>query len=162
RAGGAVRRVLRGVPAGRGDRRGHGRSRAAGRVRARRGPARALRARPAAHRDRHGLPARAPLPGRGSALASPCVASDGAPRRARSGAGPGPAERCPEARDQLAALALAAAAEAPSPLAVDLLLDQRRRWAALGAADPDAVPEEHLADGRALGRLLRPPVVATL
>lgn len=71
-----------------------------------------------------------------------------------------PAERYPEAADPIGAMALAAAAEAPSPLAIDLLLDQPRRWAGVG--DPQAVPEERLADGRVLGRLLRPPVVAAV
>jgi tRNA modification GTPase len=58
----------------------------------------------------------------------------------------------PEARDRVEALALAAIARAASPLAVDLLLDQPRRWRTPGAtADPGR--------SRRLDRLIDPPVV---
>ena len=60
----------------------------------------------------------------------------------------------PEAADRYEALALAALAQAASPLAIDLLLDQPRRWRrrpALSGADR--------ARGRRLDRLIEPPVV---
>ncbi len=60
----------------------------------------------------------------------------------------------PEAADVYEALALAAVARAASPLAVDLLLDQPRRWR--GAPAP--LPGD-LARSRRLDRLIDPPVV---
>ncbi len=67
---------------------------------------------------------------------------------------PDPRSVYPEARDGLKAEMLAALATAPSPRAVDLLLDQPRRWQEAGG-------EPETADLR-LDRLLRPPLVAAL
>jgi tRNA U34 5-carboxymethylaminomethyl modifying GTPase MnmE/TrmE len=61
----------------------------------------------------------------------------------------------PESRDRYEALALVTVARAASPLAVDLLLDQPRRWRG-GAAPTDA----DRARSRRLDRLVTPPVVA--
>lgn len=70
------------------------------------------------------------------------------------------ARRWPEARDEVEARALQALAHAASPRAIDLLLDQPRRWRErLKAPFPGAEIEAH---SRALGRLLRPPVVAAV
>ncbi len=60
----------------------------------------------------------------------------------------------PEARDAIEAQMLAALASAPSPRAVDLLLDQPRRWR-------EAEGEGETGDPR-LDRLLHPPLVAAL
>lgn len=60
----------------------------------------------------------------------------------------------PEATDEFEERMLAALASAASPLAVDLLLDQPRRWRAFAGGD--------LADGALLERLLRPPLVAAV
>ncbi|MCA9287368.1 MAG: 50S ribosome-binding GTPase, partial [Phycisphaerales bacterium] len=61
----------------------------------------------------------------------------------------------PEAADEIEARMLAALARAASPLAIDLLLDQARRWRTPGAAsDP--------ARDRVLNRLLDPPLVAAV
>lgn len=57
----------------------------------------------------------------------------------------------PEAEEEVEARMLHALARAASPLAVDLLLDQPRRWGGGGEADP-----EH---SRLLNRLLDPPLV---
>ena len=60
----------------------------------------------------------------------------------------------PEAADRFEAMALAAVARAASPLAVDLLLDQPRRWrAAAPAGNPDPGRD------RRLNRLIDPPLV---
>lgn len=63
----------------------------------------------------------------------------------------------PEARDPMEARMLAALARAASPLAIDLLLDQARRWAHPAGDDPGL-------DGRSarLARLIDPPLVAAL
>jgi hypothetical protein len=61
----------------------------------------------------------------------------------------------PEARDRCAALALAAVARAASPLAVELLLDQPRRWR--DAVRPTKADRER---SRRLDRLVTPPLVA--
>jgi len=67
-----------------------------------------------------------------------------------------PREAYPEAETQIEALMLAALAEAPSPKAIDLLLDQPRRWSAAGTPGmPDTADP-------ALDRLLVPPTVALL
>lgn len=64
-------------------------------------------------------------------------------------------ERFPEAVTELEAAMLAALARAQSPLAVDLLLDQPRRWAGL--------PDRPITDrDRRLRRLIDPPVVAVV
>lgn len=74
----------------------------------------------------------------------------------------------PEAADRFEALALAAIARASSPLAIDLLLDQPRRWRAFaggsGGAGPLAAsrPSFSLQDqqrSRRLNRLIDPPIV---
>ncbi|MEZ6234159.1 MAG: GTPase [Phycisphaerales bacterium] len=61
----------------------------------------------------------------------------------------------PEAGDEIEARMLAALARAASPLAIDLLLDQPRRWRTRGAAsDPRRDP--------ILNRLIDPPLVAAV
>lgn len=76
---------------------------------------------------------------------------------------PGAAAMYPEARSTIEARALAAVARARSADAVDLLLDQPRRWAEAGL-NPDRTPagDPRLADGRILQRLIDPPRVAAL
>ncbi len=69
-----------------------------------------------------------------------------------------PQEVYPEAANLLEARMLAALAEAASPLAVDLLLDQPRRWAALGEEPAPSIG----ARSRRLNRLIWPPLVAAL
>lgn len=67
-----------------------------------------------------------------------------------------PARRVyPEAADDLEAAMLAALARAPSPLAVDLLVDQPRRWRESSAS---CKPERD----RQLQRLLKPPLVVAI
>ncbi|MCH8210078.1 MAG: hypothetical protein IIB99_01770, partial [Planctomycetes bacterium] len=56
-----------------------------------------------------------------------------------------PADVYPEAADQFEALALAGVARAASPLAIDLLLDQPRRWRSLS-------PPPSQGGGRGVGR----------
>ena len=65
-----------------------------------------------------------------------------------------PRDLYPEAADRYEALALAAVARARSPLAIDLLLDQPRRW----RTRPRPTPEV-LARSRRLDRLIEPPLV---
>ncbi len=65
-----------------------------------------------------------------------------------------PRRAFPEASDRFEALALVAVARATSPLAIDLLLDQPRRWRALTAPD-----DEHLARSKRLNHLIEPPIV---
>lgn len=60
----------------------------------------------------------------------------------------------PEAADEVEAQMLAALARAASPLAVDLLLDQPRRWRDKAEADPGLE-----ARSRVLNRLIDPPLV---
>jgi len=60
----------------------------------------------------------------------------------------------PEAADRFEAMALAAVARAASPIAVDLLLDQPRRWR---TAATDGNPDAERA--RRLNRLIDPPLV---
>lgn len=74
--------------------------------------------------------------------------------RWRGGEGRGE-EALSEAADTVTARMLDALARAASPLAIDLLLDQPRRWALRRGEDP-------LADGRVLGRLIEPPVVVAV
>jgi tRNA modification GTPase len=59
----------------------------------------------------------------------------------------------PEAATLLEARMLATLARAASPLAIDLLLEQPRRW----SADPDASPDA--ARDQTLNRLVEPPLV---
>ncbi|MHC5006928.1 MAG: GTPase [Planctomycetota bacterium] len=66
-----------------------------------------------------------------------------------------PQDLFPEARDQYEALALAAVARAASPLALELLLDQPRRW----RQAVELTAEIRARSGR-LDRLVDPPVVA--
>ncbi len=73
-----------------------------------------------------------------------------------------PREAYPEAADELEARMLVALARAQSPLAIDLLLDQPRRWAArsLDQRDPAHIlPDE---DSRRLRHLIDPPLVVAL
>jgi len=65
----------------------------------------------------------------------------------------------PADADEIEARMLETLARAPSPLAVDLLLDQPRRWEALAAGRPS--PDD-LANARVLGRLVTPPTVVAI
>ncbi len=82
-----------------------------------------------------------------------------------------PAEVYPEAVDNYEASMLATIARAASPLAVDLLLDQPRRWRdlpppPLKGEGPGVgqipLSEEHLARSQRLNRLIEPPVVVVV
>lgn len=64
----------------------------------------------------------------------------------------------PEAASKTEALALAAVSRAASPLAIDLLLDQPRRWAAYIGARGESL-ESIRARSRVLNRLITPPLV---
>ena len=76
---------------------------------------------------------------------------------------PDPLEMYPEAADPIEANTLAALAEAASPDAIDLLLDQPRRWAEADLDPPPTDPADpRLADAAALRHLLRPPLVAAI
>lgn len=66
----------------------------------------------------------------------------------------------PEAGSLIEARMLFALAQSPSPLAVDLLLDQPRRWASAGA-DAEHDPEVRTRSQR-LNRLIHPPTVVTI
>lgn len=68
---------------------------------------------------------------------------------------PAARERFPEAGSDVEAEMLAALARAPSPLAVDLLLDQPRRWQGRPAGEPTE-------RDRRLNRLIDPPLVAAV
>ncbi|UCD76673.1 MAG: 50S ribosome-binding GTPase [Phycisphaerales bacterium] len=68
--------------------------------------------------------------------------------------GPSPLEVYPEAQDEIEALALAAIARAQSPLAIDLLLDQPRRW-----RSAPTLTEADEERSRRLNRLIDPPIV---
>ncbi|RKZ11530.1 hypothetical protein DRQ53_15910 [bacterium] len=70
------------------------------------------------------------------------------------GAIPSSSAEFPEARDDIEARTLAALARAPSPLAVDLLLDQPRRHAS--GLEPDS------AHSSVLDRLIDPPLVVAV
>lgn len=73
---------------------------------------------------------------------------------------PDPLAAYPEASSPVEARMLAALARAQSPLAVDLLLDQPRRWAlADGGAEREAAV---LARSAILNRLIDPPLVVAL
>jgi tRNA modification GTPase len=64
----------------------------------------------------------------------------------------------PEASDRIEALMLATLAAAESPLAIDLLLDQPRRWRDLESNHRSPSPAD-LERSRRLNRLIRPPRV---
>lgn len=65
----------------------------------------------------------------------------------------------PEAQTNLQALMLDALARAASPIAIDLLLDQPRRWA---NSPPGPIQSDRLERARILNRLLDPPLVAAI
>lgn len=67
---------------------------------------------------------------------------------------PDPRAVYPEARSEVEARMLAALARAASPLAIDVLLDQPRRWEEQGAAAGRRCPE--------LDRLIEPPLVVAV
>ena len=82
-----------------------------------------------------------------------------------------PADVYPEAADQFEALALAGVARAASPLAIDLLLDQPRRWRDLTPGPSQgggrgvgqiSLSEEDIARSRRLKRLIDPPLVVVV
>lgn len=75
--------------------------------------------------------------------AEPAGSAEGQPRRLY-----------PEARDEVEAMVLEALARARSPLAIDLLLDQPRRW-----RTRPALSDEEEARSRRLNRLIEPPIV---
>lgn len=85
-----------------------------------------------------------------------CAALDA---RGVTRAEPAPLDAFPEAADEAEALALRALATAESPRAVDLLLDQPRRWRAWRGQPPESALREN---ARALSRLLRAPIVAAI
>lgn len=71
--------------------------------------------------------------------------------------------RFPESRSPFEAELLDALARAVSPRAVDLLLDQPRRWAARGRPVPDpSTPAPDPVHSRRLDRLITPPLVAAI
>jgi len=71
-----------------------------------------------------------------------------------------PDDAFPEAADRVEARALSTLASAASPAAVDLLLDQSRRWRAWDGVDPPAGRIDELS--RALDRLVSPPLVVAV
>ncbi len=82
-----------------------------------------------------------------------------------------PTDVYPEAADTFEALALAAVARAASPLAVDLLLDQPRRWRTLTPPPSQggdsgvghiSLSEEDLARSQHLNWLIDPPLVVVV
>ena len=82
-----------------------------------------------------------------------------------------PAELYPEAADRFEAIALAALARAASPVAIDLLLDQPRRWRNLtpppsqgGGREVGSISltEEDVARSHRLNRLIDPPLVVVV
>jgi hypothetical protein len=74
-------------------------------------------------------------------------------------ADPDPRTIYPEARSLIEARTLAALAGAQSPLAIDLLLDQPRRWAAADHGELHLLPP---TESRTLRRLIAPPLVVAL
>lgn len=87
-------------------------------------------------------------------LAQRCTQAFGPPS-----ADPDPQEVYPEASGRIEAMALDAVARAHSPRAIDLLLDQPRRWE---GSPPNAPPGSGLADAAVLGRLIEPPLVVAI
>ena len=82
-----------------------------------------------------------------------------------------PAEVYPEAADNFEALMLAAIARAASPLAVDLLLDQPRRWRDLRpppsqgggrGVGQTSLSQDDIARAQRLNRLIDPPLVVVV
>lgn len=73
--------------------------------------------------------------------------------------GESPLALFPEARDDIEALMLGTMSRAASPRAIDLLLDQPRRWRELLDGDRGPTADD-LARSRRLNRLLTPPLVA--
>lgn len=69
---------------------------------------------------------------------------------------PDPLSLYPEAADEIEALTLATLARAASPLAVDLILDQPRRWQ---STTLDIISPDDLDRSQRLNRLIVPPVV---
>lgn len=70
-----------------------------------------------------------------------------------------PEDQYPEARSPLEARMLAALARAESPLSIDLLLDQPRRWLAAESDPALRLPDDA---SRRLNRLIDPPLVVAL
>lgn len=79
----------------------------------------------------------------------------------RAAQGGDPQPDYPEATTLLEARMLEALALAASPLAVDLLLDQPRRWVSVGERGDQGSPDD-LARWRRLNRLIDPPLVVAL
>ncbi|HMN41729.1 MAG TPA: 50S ribosome-binding GTPase [Phycisphaerales bacterium] len=75
---------------------------------------------------------------------------------------PAPRESFPEAASELEARMLVALARAQSPLAIDLLLDQPRRWSGIPLDDRDPARVLSDDDSRRLRRLIDPPLVVAL
>lgn len=82
-----------------------------------------------------------------------------------------PVDVYPEAADQFEALALAGVARAASPLAVDVLLDQPRRWRTLTSLASHgggrevgqiSLSDEDMARSQRLNRLIEPPRVVVV
>lgn len=71
---------------------------------------------------------------------------------------PPPLDAFPEAESLIDACALDAIAHAASPLAIDLILRQRERWASASSAAPRCTRDE----ARALDRVLIPPEIALM
>jgi tRNA modification GTPase len=72
---------------------------------------------------------------------------------------PAPLDAFPEAADEIEAMALLAIARTESPCAVELLLDQSRRWRAWSGK---VIPESMRARSTTLDRLLTPPIIAVI
>ncbi len=69
----------------------------------------------------------------------------------------------PEAENEIEAWMLYVLSRAMSPLAIDVLIDQHRRWKALGVDRlSDAARVGEVADGQVLDRLIVPPIVAAV
>jgi hypothetical protein len=97
------------------------------------------------------------MPHGGSAVVrSLCVALEAA---GIAQAEPLPIDAFPEAGDEIEAMALIAIARTESPRAVDLLLNQSRRWRAWTGG---AFPEAMRVRSAVLDRMLTPPVVAAV
>lgn len=87
---------------------------------------------------------------------SACLCAAGIAPRAEGA----PLEAFPEAADRVEAMMLSALAGAASPLAIDLLLAQPRRWREWDRVSP--APSEVGAVSAALNRLLEPPLVVAV
>lgn len=73
-----------------------------------------------------------------------------------------PAAVYPEARSPLEARMLETLSRAASPLAVDLLLDQPRRWNGLDPEAPPPITHDDRSRHRALSHLISPPLVVAI